>query len=554
MEKLDINTIKHEIIYGVNRNWPDIYKVRYAYLMLGKYLSKDTDFFFSTENKLDELNLSVKEIKQRYNLREGKNNYVTCLSASHILHEILYALNITSYLVKSKNNVIKVDINGEKFDIAHYILAVEADDKKYFVSLSADLPYIQTNMKTHHFGVNIPYIKTLSNGSKEQVYEGEEIKHNVLSEDELREIDIEIGYLKSFYNLDNNGNPTKDARLQYEDSSFDILRKELAGNKLFYNYISQKSRFYQNTYYIKNIGDQEVTLSDLDKIGVSDDDIKYKILEICREIDDTLNNITTLISHSVALNDKMFDFDTWLKEKCELLKEYILGDKVDDEEYKIDDNFDYTAWSRKIRKNKIYNDYEYDNVLSILDKTYALVKQIENKNPNNIITLLTKLSFHTLNSKAILPGNKNDFITNYYIANKLYILFPYIFSSNEIITNFNDENYSEKIVIIKKIIEMMFSELNINNSRIDGYNDNYNAVFNRIQLYAIKNTKDLSYQIVINVVGDNDRGDYYFLYNPKANTFRYLNFLDILSKDYIIVSDRLKERISNFNDNNVKKR
>ena len=88
---------------------------------------------------------------------------------------------------------------------------------------------------------------------------------------------------------------------------------------------------------------------------------------------------------------------------------------------------------------------------------------------------------------------------------------------------------------------MMFTELTVNNSKIEGYNTKYSAVMNRIQLYAVKNTDDLSYQIVMNVVGNNELGDYYFLYNPKDNTFGQVNILDFSEKKYIFVSDRLKE-------------
>ena len=542
MENLDIATIKRNIIYGVNKDWPELYKARYAYLMLGKYLSKDTDFFFSTENKLGELNLSMKEIKQRYNMREGKNNYVTCVSASYLLFEILYALNITSYLVKSKNNKIEVNLDNESFDVTHYILAIEADGKKYFASLSADLPYIQQGMKTQHFGVNIPYYKTLSDGSKQQVYEGEEIKHTVLSEEELKEIDIEVGYLKSYYKIDNNNNSSKDFYLQYEDSAFELLKAQLSGNRLYYNLRCQLSPFYKTVYPIKYKNGTEYDLIDIDKVELTDKEINGKIHFICLSIDGILSDLTGLITHSIAFNDEEVDFNEWIKEKCELLKGYILGEHKDDEKYKIDENFDYPKWSRAIKKDNIYKETEeYKNVLLILDKTNALVKQIKNKDPQDITTLLTKLSFHTLNEDFILPKDKNTFISNKYIASKLALLFPYIFSANEIITDFNEENYSEKIVIIKKIIEMMFSELTVNNSKMNGYNPKYSAVMNRIQLYAVKNTDDLSYQIVINIVGNNELGDYYFLYNPKGNTFGPINILDFSEKKYIFVSDRLKE-------------
>ena len=66
----------------------------------------------------------------------------------------------------------------------------------------------------------------------------------------------------------------------------------------------------------------------------------------------------------------------------------------------------------------------------------------------------------------------------------------------------------------------MFNELNTSNSIFDGYNYKYSPVQNRIQIYAVKNKTTLEYKIIFNIIGDNKSGDYYFLYDPKANTFK----------------------------------
>ncbi len=43
---MNINEIINYVVLGVNYNWPTINKIRYAYVELGKYLQKNTDFFF----------------------------------------------------------------------------------------------------------------------------------------------------------------------------------------------------------------------------------------------------------------------------------------------------------------------------------------------------------------------------------------------------------------------------------------------------------------------------------------------------------------------------
>ena len=87
----------------------------------------------------------------------------------------------------------------------------------------------------------------------------------------------------------------------------------------------------------------------------------------------------------------------------------------------------------------------------------------------------------------------------------------------------------------------MFPEINKNNSyMLKEYNDDYNAISNRIQIYPIKNKRDGYFSILFNIIGN---PDYYFFYNAKNNTFRVSNALDIYN-DYIIISNRMWNRIS----------
>ena len=104
--------------------------------------------------------------------------------------------------------------------------------------------------------------------------------------------------------------------------------------------------------------------------------------------------------------------------------------------------------------------------------------------------------------------------------------------------------YAEKVAIIKEVLLIMFPEINKSNScNLNEYDDNYNAVLNRIQIYPIKNKDDGYYSILFNIIGDNKNSDYYFLYNAKNNTFYVPNALDTYN-EYIIISNRMKDRIS----------
>lgn len=64
---MSIQEIIDFVIRGVHQDWPTIYKIRYVYVTLGKLLSKNTDFFFSVDNKLSENNMTFEEISKAYN-------------------------------------------------------------------------------------------------------------------------------------------------------------------------------------------------------------------------------------------------------------------------------------------------------------------------------------------------------------------------------------------------------------------------------------------------------------------------------------------------------
>ena len=55
---MDIESLVNEIVEGVNPLWNTLLKIRYVYIEVGKRLSRDTDFFFSVDNKLSKMILS----------------------------------------------------------------------------------------------------------------------------------------------------------------------------------------------------------------------------------------------------------------------------------------------------------------------------------------------------------------------------------------------------------------------------------------------------------------------------------------------------------------
>ena len=541
---MNIDNLIQLVTKDIDNNWSNLEKIRYVYLKLGEYLSKDTDFFFSTNNKLEELNLSIKELDERYNNLEGRkindNKYsVICRSSSYLLHKIYEHLGIESKLINTINDKTTIELDGKKLDIYHWLLVVKDNDKSYFMLLAADLPYIKERMKVHHFAAKIPYKKKNKDGFLEQLYDGEEIVPSLLSEEETRKIDEKIGYLKYYYKYDNNKRKQNDWHLQYNDTALIMLKEQLKSNRLYYNILSQETEFYKSLYTFIGENNNPISFEDTYLNQLSDKDKLNWITLLCFKVNQLLK-----IIQGIDINPNNFignfDYNKWIKDICDQL-------------YTID-NFDYSKWSKEVKKEKIFNQDEYNNCVAILDKTNALVKYIMGNTNGNFNEILNKLAYHFIDERYIISDSqKESFINNYYLSYKFSKVFPKLFSANEVITDFNKREYSEQLVLIKEIIEIMFPELNKRNSNIEDYSDKFTPVQNRIHIYTIKNKKSLEYSIVFRIVGNNKLGDYYYYYDPKKNIFNTANILKIMT-NYVIVSNRFKFNLENYDLYNTKRK
>jgi hypothetical protein len=523
-------------------------------LEIGKKLCKDIDFFFSVDGKLGEANLSIDEIKYIYNSNIGRNFNVICKSAALILKKAYERVDIKAKLVESNNTFAKIS-DDDDFLISHWWLAVYDENDAYFVTLNPDLPYIQMNMATKHFGTNISYKKEY-NGNLIQVYKGEEIKHSVISEDELKKIDIAIGYIKKYYKYNDKFQNDNNWFLQYDNASLYMLRDALLNNKLFYDLEKEQTDFFKNLFNFEGENNRKISLLDDDINSLSNKDWDIWIKLMCKQV---LNRIEETLGYKVDvlpdLESAYWNFQSWLFNLCvqiqfDLFKKFDNNNSDDFKNLEIDvENFKYNKWSRKLKN--IFNlgkiNSEHDNILVILDKTNALVNCIQkDEKKKHLSDLFSSLTYHFIDPTHLYENNldENGYLSNSYIANKFDKLFRYIFSCNELITNFNKMEYGEQSIVIKEVLDLMFPEVTYNNSfMLEDYNNDFNALFNRIQIYTIKDKNDGKYSILFNVLGNNASGDYYFLYNPKTNEFSVSNVLDIYN-DYIIVSNRMKNRTS----------
>lgn len=559
--KKDINMLIDGIVSNVHDDWPTLYKIRYVYLAVGKELMRDTDFFLSVDGKLGSANLSSQEIIDIYNSEKGRGLAIICKSASSILKMVYDRLGIRSKLVETNTSLATIYDKGE-FLINHWFLAVyDEDGKAYFMTLTPDLGYIQMNMETKHFASNIPYIRDFGL-KKMQVYKGEEIKPSCISRNELKEIDIAIGYIKKEYLYNDKYQKTNQWEKNYDNASFSMLKNEMKDNKLFYELALHKSSFYQFCTNFKGENGKYISFTQDDLVNLTDNDWYYFNKIVCEQV---LNKISQILGYEIFIipniNSKHWNYESWLLNLCVQLQDKILKRMYQKDNTDINVNldlnhFEYNKWSKNI-KAKYNSNTTYDDILSILDKMNSLVKSTEKKETRkNVGVLLHKLGYHFISKKYVYEKNINEdgYLSNRYIANKFNLLFPCVFSCNDVITDFNKMGYSEMVSIIKEVIMLMFSEITKNNSsKLNGYNENYNAIFNRIQMYTVRNKETKEYSIVFNIPSNNNENDYYFFYNPGKNLFRTFNFLDFCN-DYIIVSNRLKNKMSIMDLENIERK
>jgi len=532
-----LETVKDQIINGINPSWTNIQKIRYVYLELGKVLTKDADFFISAQKKFDSKKLTFEDLNDIYNSDNGRITddkiAVICRSSCYILKDILKDIGIQSKVLKTKYPKLSVNNSYKKLDVFHYILEVKDGSDYYLMSLSGDTPYIHNGMKTQHFATDIPFSYKKSDGTYYKLYEDGQDTHSLISEDDLRDIDEEVGYLNYYYNYDHHGNKLKDYQLQYDDNSLHILKMQQRNNNLYYNLELKNTDFYKELYTYK-VGNVNLFL-ETEQINKLNKLIKDKwTRKLCIRVTEKIMALTHNKIDLSILKETNWSYDNWLKEMCIFYKKDIVGD-VNNKELDINEYFDYNTWSKEVKKNIEFDFYDYSSVLAILDKTNALVNLVYKKTSGKFNNLFNKLGYHFIDKDYIYDKNN---ITSKYIEHKFYILFPYVFSANDVVLPFNKDSYAEQSALIKEIIEMLFSELNTGKKGL------YSPVFNRIQLYTVQNTKTKDYDIVFNIPGDKSQGDQYFLYKIKENKFDVVNVIKMIrSKEYTIISERFQNKL-----------
>lgn len=225
----NVNYLINKIVNSIDKSWNKNEIIRYVYISLGKELCKDVKFFYSLDKKMEDYSYTFDSLRELYEPRNVETYKVICKSAAMVLKSIFDRLGIESSLIKTVSGNPFIDKESfELLTVYHWFICVSGEkDKKYFMTLVPDLMNIQFNLPTEHFANNIEYKREVD-GKLVQVYEGEEIKASIMSDEEIKLIDEKIGYIKPYYITDDNGNRKKVS--EYDDVFFkymlDFIRKD----------------------------------------------------------------------------------------------------------------------------------------------------------------------------------------------------------------------------------------------------------------------------------------------------------------------------------------
>lgn len=468
-EESKLKVIEEEIIKSINPSWNKDEIIRYVYLYVGKYISKNVSFFYSLGRKLDNKNYDYKKIKSTYESKQIRNLSIICKSAAIVLQRIYKKLNIKSNLVETTQfNPFIDEESNETLEVHHWFLAVTSDnDRIYFLTIVPDLFNIQFNMKTEHFANNITYIRVNKKGEEEIQYKGPEIKHTVLSDEELTRIDEKIGYIIPYTVKEGNKQKRYDG---YDNIFIENLRTYVRKN----NYLMELG---YDTDFFKDI-------------------MNYNV-----------NNM--LIEEYLNTKDfSMEEIDKWI----EYIKERA------------------TFYGHNPKDDKDVN-----------GKIIALRTSLQNKDAKKYRNLVGQLGINFVDEKYKIV--KGGYCSQEYLEKKFEYLFPKFFNFNEKSTPLTERftGLSEKLDFIDMFIENMFPELREAKASAGiKLNPKYSLYRNRIQRYVIYSTRRKQYDIIFSI----DNSNTYYYLDPVKGIFKKLNnLLNLISDEFIVVSDELRNRM-----------
>lgn len=551
-------------------SWNKNDKMRYAYLELGKIVHKDVFFFYTIYNQLlngkEELQYDIDTIDMMINNTDNFDYNVICKNSADMLKYIFDNVGIECEIKRTTRQDIFKD-KDKVIKINHYfILATGENNKKYFITLTPDLPNIQIGKQTSHFGNHIPYVQTEIRISETgervkdlfQAYEGEKVDDSTFTDEELKEIDLKIGRQLINY----------DGKLVYADELFDKIEeyykynnKTLSDGEYLY-LVRCETPFY---YDLCNLLNGEKSLDEIlesDKIP-SEEEIKDSFIDSSRMNlnEDTLNDLKLFILLQVIIN-------IYSKFNVEL-DEYILDDFRDKLEAKK-----YDEMLQAFNKNfngKVVTQLGPFNPMMQFKKTVTMFKKVdeiiskgntsEEEKERNIKSLLDSLKSVELifvpEEYLPSPGPR---LNSSYLTNKIVKSFEKIFDIGHV-GEFNNLSFGEQIPIIKEILQRIFtdSKLKSQDETVVGYREDRSPLQNRIFATVLfsKETNDPYYLMIVRnslKERENKEGLVPIVFDLKRNTLSTdMSMTDIYSSFFIIKDNDFKIMIEQIEAQNRNK-
>lgn len=550
MENVDIiiNSIEKEI--KSKCNWNKLQKIRYVYLKLGQFLEKNTDFFLN--DKLGNYGLSIQKINEIYindilsfrkNAKGVYQYQVICKSAAFLLKKIFDKIDIYSEFVYTTS-----DNNS---NIRHCFLIVQDDEgKQYFLTLAADLPYIKNDFPTQHFATHLTFFSSngepnyvISKDTKMHTHEivdkntdktGIEFEHAILSENYLMQIDKSIGY-ECLYQSKN--------LITSQSLSF-----------LYYEYLESNSDIYKIFKKYLKINDEEFNSG----YHVEEEDIDNFINNLNKYIFDRIGNKKNIISDLIKEienpvyneNDNLYIFMVNNKNSLKKITNFKLSElvKMLNQLFELEQRF-LELKNSKVELQNFYNINKNNNNYDV-EKYYKLFKAYKNATQNvsmpKLNPILNRIAFYFIKDQISIK-NQNDYVSTEYILNKFITMFPIVFDCNYKdnktvkVNNLSIQNYSEQVVVIKKMLATIFSELTEKNCcDIEDYDKKYSPVENRIQIFPLKDKNTGEYSIAFRFGKKNEENAPEFVYIPSENLLRLRNPIEDKNR-YWICSRRFND-------------
>ena len=595
-----------------NIKWSKLQQIRFLYLELGKYLEKNTDFFLNDKlDELSLTNEERQAVYDNDLLliadpeKRGKIYQIICKSAAVFLQTGLNKLGV----VNSKVHTILEEEGIHHW----FVVAQDDDKKQYFLTLAADLPFIKNNFPTEHFGTDFPLFDENGNQVYDpydledigivlgkitdecrllgENKSGFGIKHEVIPEDELRKIDTSICHESLYESLSfaNSKEIKKLISQVYEDNSnvnrlfrkcfgfvdggFDPISNNRNPNCLDDKHLfkpmnelkrEQFDSFYETItpWVFDYLGKNEL----LNKKSDLNSFFKDGLVNILKRVrNENINN-----KKKRGIGDIVLDDDMTYEEIVARNKELIIS--INKSSY-----FDYFSVLNSlylIRKNfTLYFDlteklHEIDELakVALYDEQHNKLSEMREKVTNELVNVQKQLSIRRMNHflhelsynievKDDVEFANDKFVPMEDIVRRFQLVFPKImdmksdFNSTVSSTNFSRQNYSEQIVIVKRMLAMMFSDLTHKNSNLcHSYTDEkiksslYSAVDNRINTYPLKDKETGEYCIGFTFLPADDEGIVEYIYIPSENELRRRNPIEDMNK-YWIASVRFNDKL-----------